>query len=177
MINGRAEKSSTKESEYKAVDNDTEAEKFVEKIIAPVTNQNVSNEPFDEHSLVVIAPEEPINIMAVQKVPVYPGCEDATNNEARRKCMSDKLSKHIQKTFDSGLGAQLGLEGRQKILVKFKITKAGKVEILNTRSPHDKLDKEAIRVVEKLPTMLPGMNDDKPVEVSYMLPINLNILN
>lgn len=166
-----------KNPKYEAGDNETKEEQFVEKIVEPVENGTEKTETMDEQSLIVAPPEKTPTIFSVQKVPVYPGCEKATNNDARRKCMSDKLSKLIQNKFNPDLGAQLGLQGRQKIWVKFKINKQGEVEILNTRSPHQDLDKEAIRVVEKIPTMTPGMNDDRPVEVSYMLPINLNIQN
>jgi len=125
----------------------------------------------------ITKPEEPVNIMAVQKVPIYPGCEKAKNNNERRKCMSDKLKKLISKKFDSDLGAELGLSGKQKIYVNFKINKEGNVEILKTRGPHIKLEKEAKRVVGKVPTMQPGKNNNEPVEVLYNLPITLNVQN
>ncbi len=129
----------------------------------------------DDKDLNSEKPDEITNIMAVQKVPIYPGCEKAKNNDERRKCMSDKLNKLISKKFDSDLGAELGLSGKQKIYVSFKIDKDGNVNILKTKGPHPKLEKEAKRVVNKVPTMQPGKNNDKPVEVLYNLPITLNV--
>lgn len=120
-------------------------------------------------------PSEPVSILAVQNVPIYPGCEKASNNAERRKCMSEKLGKLIQKKFDTGLGGELGLSGKQQIYVSFKINKKGNVEILKTRAPHKKLEKEANRVISKVPKMTPGKNDNKPVEVLYMLPIKFNV--
>lgn len=120
-------------------------------------------------------PSEPVSILAVQNVPIYPGCEKASNNAERRKCMSEKLGKLIQKKFDTDLGGGLGLSGKQQIYVSFKINKKGNVEILKTRAPHKKLEKEANRVISKVPKMTPGKNDNKPVEVLYMLPIKFNI--
>ena len=128
-----------------------------------------------EDDLDIDKPEEPTNIMAVQKVPIYPGCEKAKNNDERRKCMSDKLRKLISKKFNSELGADLGLSGKQKIYVNFKIDKQGNVNILKTKGPHPRLEKEAKRVVNKVPTMKPGENNNEPVEVLYNLPITLNV--
>ncbi|WP_044400140.1 energy transducer TonB [Lacinutrix sp. Hel_I_90] len=164
-------------SKIEISDDDTKAADDLAKTFIDTPKPNKRVPEVNPNDFKVTPPTGPVSILAVQKVPVYPGCEKATNNDARRKCMSDKLSKLIQNKFNPDLGAELGLQGRQKIWVQFKINKQGEVEILNTRSPHEELDKEAIRVVEKIPTMTPGMNDERPVEVSYMLPINLNIQN
>ncbi len=163
--------------EIKVDDKETdEAENELDLIteeVAPEKKQVLSE---DDSILDFVEPVEvPTNIMAVQKVPIYPGCEKSKNNEERRKCMSNKLSKLISKKFDSDLGAELGLSGKQKIYVSFKINKQGEVEILKTRGPHKKLEREANRVVGKIPVMKPGKNNDKPVEVLYNLPITLSI--
>lgn len=123
------------------------------------------------------APEEPMNIMLVETVPVFPGCEKATSNQERRECMSNKLSKFIQKKFDTDLGSRLGLKGKQKIYVNFKINKQGDVEILQTQATHNKLGEEANRVVNKLPRMTPGQHGNKTVDVLYTLPISFTIQN
>lgn len=122
-------------------------------------------------------PTEPISILAVQFVPVYPGCENETTNVDRRKCMSDKLGKLIKKQFDADLGSDLGLQGRQKIDVLFKINKQGEVVILKTRAPRKELEKEAERVIGKVPTMQPGKNGNNAVDVLYSLPIIFDIQN
>lgn len=131
--------------------------------------------PTSAPELVVEKPEEPVSILAVQFVPVYPGCESETTNLGRRQCMSDKLREHIRKQFDGDIGADLGLNGRQKIDVLFKINKQGEVVILKTRAPRRELEKEAQRVVSKVPTMQPGKNGDSVVEVLYSLPIVFDV--
>ena len=71
--------------------------------------------------------------------------------------MSEKLAKLIQKKFDRDLGAELRFKRRiQRIYVNFRINKYGNVEIINTRAPHKDLEKEANRVVDKVPQMKPG---------------------
>ena len=106
----------------------------------------------------------------VQNVPIYPEC-DKGNNEARRKCMSKKITKFVKKEFNTDLAGDLGLKGRQRISVIFKIDKNGDVVGVRARAPHPKLKAEAIRVVNMLPKMKPGTQLGKAVVVPYSLPI------
>jgi hypothetical protein len=106
----------------------------------------------------------------VQNVPIYPGC-DKGNNEARRKCMSQKITKFVKKEFNTDLAGDLGLKGRQRISVIFKIDKNGDINGVRARAPHPKLKAEAIRVVNMLPKMKPGTQLGKAVVVPYSLPI------
>lgn len=146
---------------------------LVTEPIAPSTNVVLKA---DDEILDIEKPDVPVSIMIVQKVPVYPGCESATNNKERRKCMSAKLAKHIQRKFDSNLGSELGLsKGKHQIFVNFKINKNGEVEVLKTRAPHPELEKEANRVISKVPKMQPGINNKKAVEVLYTMPIKFQV--
>ena len=106
----------------------------------------------------------------VQNVPIFPGC-DKGNNEARRKCMSEKITKFVQRKFNTDLAGDLGLSGRQRISVIFKIDKNGDVVGVRARAPHPRLVKEATRVVNLLPKMKPGKQRGKAVVVPYSLPI------
>mgnify|MGYP001086970890 FL=1 len=106
----------------------------------------------------------------VQNVPIFPGC-DKGNNEARRKCMSQKITKFVQRKFNTDLAGDLGLSGRQRISVIFKIDKNGDVVGVRARAPHPRLVKEATRVVNLLPKMKPGKQRGKAVVVPYSLPI------
>ena len=114
--------------------------------------------------------EEDIPFPLIEHVPTFPGCEKG-NNEQKRKCMSDKIAKHVQKKFNTDLAEGLGLSGVQKIYVMFKINKKGEIIGVQSRAPHPKLQKEAERVINLLPKMKPGMQRDKPVNVKYSLPI------
>ena len=106
----------------------------------------------------------------VQNVPIFPGC-DKGNNEARRKCMSQKITKFVKKEFNTDLAGELGLKGRQRISVIFKIDKNGDINGVRARAPHPRLVKEATRVVNLLPKMKPGTQLGKAVVVPYSLPI------
>ena len=107
----------------------------------------------------------------IENVPIYPGCEKKKNNAEKKKCMSEKVMKFVQKKFNTDLAGDLGLEGRQRISVQFKIDKNGNVVNVRARAPHPKLEQEAVKVVNALPKMIPGKQRGKAVGVLYSLPI------
>ncbi|MDN3723377.1 energy transducer TonB [Aequorivita sp. SDUM287046] len=111
----------------------------------------------------------------IENVPIYPGCENEKGNDAKKKCMSSKISEFINKKFDTDLASDLGLDGRQRIAVQFKIDKNGRVIDVRARAPHPRLEKEAVSVVQSLPNMTPGKQRGKPVGVLYSLPIVFDI--
>ena len=106
----------------------------------------------------------------IENVPVFPGCEKGSNR-AKRDCMSKKISQFVNRKFNTSLAGELGLSGRQRINVIFKIDKTGTVVGIRARAPHPGLEKEAKRVIGLLPKMQPGKQRGKPVNVPYSLPI------
>ena len=122
-------------------------------------------------------PEEPENVPfeVIEEVPVFPGCENFEANAERKKCMSTKISNFVNRNFDTGLGAELGLTGTNLVVVMFVVNKDGLVEQIQTRAPHPALEKEARRVIAELPEMKPGMQRGKPVPVSYSIPIRFRV--
>ena len=106
----------------------------------------------------------------IENVPIFPGCEKGSNQE-KRDCMSAKISQFVNKKFNTELASELGLSGRQRINVIFKIDKTGSITGIRARAPHPGLEKEAARVIGLLPKMKPGKQRGKPVNVPYSLPI------
>ncbi|MBP0904643.1 energy transducer TonB [Mariniflexile gromovii] len=157
-------------SDYEEVPNETpdvfidEPEKPTTPTSTPVKqgNFNLVDKPDDE---------APVSFERIENVPIYPGCENKKTNDDKRKCMSDKITQLIQKKFNSGLGSELGLSGKQVIRTQFKIDKTGHVKEIQVRGPHPKLEKEAERVINIIPEMTPGKQRDKHVDVLYSLPI------
>ena len=106
----------------------------------------------------------------IEQVPVYPGCEYAGSNSAKKKCMSNKINAHVNRKFNIAADTLLST-GRYRISVNFKIDTKGQIVDVNARAPSELLEAEAIRVVQLLPQMSPGIQKGNPVKVSYSLPI------
>lgn len=106
---------------------------------------------------------------AIDKVPAYPDC--AGDNEAMKKCFTERITAFVGENFNTKIGNDLNLSGRQRIAVQFKIDKTGNIVDVKARAPKPELEAEAIRIVQKLPQMQPGEQDGKKVSVIYSLPI------
>ena len=106
----------------------------------------------------------------IDQAPAFPGCEGSTNKE-KKMCMSKSISQFVNKNFNTNLGKELGFTGINRIYVRFKIDKNGRVIDVASRGPHPKLEEEAIRVVSQLPKMTPGKQRGEAVNVLYSLPI------
>lgn len=119
-----------------------------------------------------IEPVVPFSV--IEKAPTYPGCTGA-NNEAMKSCMATKIQQLVMENFNTKIAENLNLSGRQRISVQFKIDKTGNVVNVRARAPHPDLETEAVRVVSKLPKMIPGEQDGKKVNVIYALPIVFEI--
>ena len=150
---------------------ETEDEEEVEETVIESTETD-QEEEMEIEDLEIEEVEEDIEVpfSVIENVPIFPGC-DKGNNEARRKCMSQKITKFVQRKFNTELAGDLGLSGRQRISVIFKIDKNGDVVGVRARAPHPRLEKEATRVVNLLPKMKPGKQRGKAVVVPYSLPI------
>ncbi|MDW5287330.1 energy transducer TonB [Formosa sp. PL04] len=144
----------------------------VEETIIESTETSQEEEIAEVEDVQVEEIEEDVEVpfSIIENVPVFPGCESG-NNEAKKKCMSEKISKFVGKNFNTDLAGELGLSGRQRINVIFKIDKKGDIVGVRARAPHPKLEEEASRVINKLPKMKPGMQRGKAVIVPYSLPI------
>ena len=150
-----------------------EDEEEIEETIIESTETNQEEEIAEIEEIEEAVEEviEDVPFAVIENVPVYPGCESAGNNEAKKKCMSEKIAKFVNKKFNTDLAGDLGLSGRQRISVFFKIDKSGNIVNVGARAPHPGLEKEAKRVINLLPKMQPGKQRGKSVTVPYSLPI------
>jgi len=157
-----------------------EDEEEVEETIIESTETDQNEEIVEIEEIEEVEEEEIADVpfAVIENVPIYPGCENAGNNEAKKKCMSEKVMKFVQKKFDNELANDLGLDaGRQRISVQFKIDRKGNVVNVRARAPHPRLEQEAIKVVKALPKMTPGKQRGKAVGVLYALPIVFQVEN
>jgi protein TonB len=150
-----------------------EDEEEIEETIIESTETNQEEEIIEIEEIEEAVEEEIADVpfAVIENVPVYPGCENAGNNAAKKNCMSEQIKKFVNKKFNKDLAGDLGLTGRQRISVQFKIDKNGDVVNVRARAPHPRLEQEAVKVVSSLPKMIPGKQRGKAVGVLYSLPI------
>jgi protein TonB len=117
----------------------------------------------------VIVVEEPVQkhepekvFEAVEQNPEFPG-----GVEALYKWLSDNIN------YPAAAAEEI-IQGR--VVVRFVVSKTGEVsQVTILRGKHPALDKEALRVVKKLPRFIPGKQNGQAVNVWYTLPVNFKL--
>ena len=118
---------------------------------------------------------EGIAFSRIDKIPSFKECQNLGTNDRQKKCVEKRITSFVNKNFNTDSAKQLGLEGRQRIYVGFKIGKDGNVHSAFARAYHPKLEDEAKRVVNALPQFIPGEQEGEKVDVLYSLPILFQI--
>ena len=109
----------------------------------------------------------------IEDVPIFPGCEKVSKSE-RRNCFQEKMNKHIRKNFRyPEIAQEMGIQGR--VYVNFIIAKDGQITNIRMRGPDKNLEKEAARIISKLPKMTPGKQRGRPVRVPFSIPITFRL--
>ena len=109
----------------------------------------------------------------IEDVPIYPGCESVPKSE-RRACFQEKINKHIRKYFRyPEIAQEMGIQGR--VYVQFVISKDGSITGVRMRGPDKNLEKEAARIISKLPKMTPGKQRGRAVRVPFSIPITFRL--
>ena len=109
----------------------------------------------------------------IEDVPLFPGCERVAKSE-RRACFQEKMNIHIRKNFRyPEIAQEMGIQGR--VYVNFIISKDGSITNIRMRGPDKNLEKEAKRIISKLPKMTPGKQRGRPVRVPFSIPISFRL--
>ncbi|HCC51251.1 MAG TPA: energy transducer TonB [Porphyromonadaceae bacterium] len=121
----------------------------VETYVAPVEEEE---EEVDENFIFV----------TVEKMPEFPG-----GTLALLKWISDNINY-------PPIAAENGISGR--VYCTFTVNADGSVSDVEVARPVDpNLDKEALRVLKKLPKFQPGEQRGKPVRVKYSVPVRFQL--
>ena len=165
--------------EIQVVDNKVEIKET--KIEKTETNENTQQQETktadsygDEGSSGEDIPDE-LPFSVIEQVPLFPGCEKEPKDR-QMACFEEQLQKHIRKNFSYPERAmEDGVQGR--VQVEYIIGTDGKVVIQRVKGPKggELLEKEAKRIIEKLPTLKPGMQRKKPVKVRHVVPITFKL--
>lgn len=109
----------------------------------------------------------------IEDAPLFPGCEGVKKSE-RKQCFQNNIQKHISRNFRyPEISQEMGVQG--KVFVSFVIGKDGAITSIRTRGPDKNLEKEAARIIGKLPQMIPGKQRGRPVRVPFSIPITFRL--
>lgn len=109
----------------------------------------------------------------IEDVPIFPGCESVAKSQ-RRACFQEKMNKHIRKNFRyPEIAQEMGIQGR--VYVQFVIAKDGSITSIRMRGPDKNLEKEAKRIISRLPKMTPGKQRGRAVRVPFSIPITFRL--
>ena len=109
----------------------------------------------------------------IEDVPIYPGCERVAKSK-RRDCFQEQIHKHIRKNFRyPEIAQEMGIQGR--VYVNFVIDKDGSITSIRMRGPDKNFEKEAQRIIAKLPRMTPGKQRGRAVRVPFSIPITFRL--
>mgnify|MGYP001169173806 FL=1 len=102
-----------------------------------------------------------------ETAPVWPGCEASEDTKA---CFNSMLMKHIKENYKYPKNEN-GEYIRGKATVSLVVNEEGKVVVKEVIGKHPKINKEAKRMIEAIPTMTPGQLAGKPRAISYKIPL------
>jgi len=109
----------------------------------------------------------------IEDVPIFPGCEKVAKSE-RRNCFQEQMNRHIRRNFRyPEIAQEMGIQGR--VYVNFIISKDGSISNIRMRGPDKNLEKEAQRIISKLPNMTPGKQRGRAVRVPFSIPITFRL--
>ncbi|MEP3374042.1 MAG: energy transducer TonB [Maribacter dokdonensis] len=134
---------------------------------------DTDTEIVDPSDFEVIEEPEEVKVIwtTIEEVPIFPGCESA---EDKRACFNEMMQKHIRKNFRyPELAQEMVIQGR--VNTQFMINNDGTIGAIQKRGPHDVLEKEAVRILSKLPKMTPGKQRGSAVKVSFAIPITFKL--
>ncbi|MDF4221292.1 energy transducer TonB [Maribacter sp. M208] len=150
-----------------------EDEEEVEETVIESTETSQEEEIVEVEDVVVDEIEEDVDVpfAVIEDVPVFPGCE---NESDKRACFNKMIQKHIGKNFRyPEIAQEMGVQGR--VSVMFVIQKDGSIGNVRMRGPDKNLEKEAARIISKLPKMTPGKQRGRAVRVPFSIPINFKL--
>ncbi|MFD2908976.1 energy transducer TonB [Flavobacterium ardleyense] len=111
----------------------------------------------------------------IEQVPLFPGCENEPKSR-QFDCFQEQMTKHIKKNFNyPDRAMEDNIQGR--VQVEYLIGVDGKVSVQRVKGPKgsELLEKEARRIIEKLPLLKPGKQRNKPVKVRHVVPITFKL--
>ena len=151
-----------------------EDEEEVEETVIESTETNEDDiVEVEEVEIEEVEEEIDVPFAVIEDVPIFPGCEKVSKDK-RRDCFQEQMNNHIRKNFRyPEIAQEMGIQGR--VYVNFIIDKDGSITNIKMRGPDQNLEKEAERIISRLPNMTPGKQRGRPVRVPFSIPITFRL--
>jgi len=117
-----------------------------------------------DDGLATYTTENSMILKDVEIAPVYNGCENLKIEETR-ECFNNKVSAFIKREFNMNVSKDLNLSEPKQVEAFFIINENGNLTGMKVRDSEVTVQAELLRVLRKMPTMKPAMNDGKSVSV------------
>ncbi len=155
-----------------------EDEEEIEETVIESTETSQEEEIVEVEDVAVEEVEEDVDVpfAVIEDVPIFPGCEGEKGKGAKamRACFQSMMQKHISKNFRyPEIAQEMGVQGRVNVM--FTIQKDGSIGNVRMRGPDKNLEKEAARIIGKLPRMTPGKQRGRAVRVPFSIPITFKL--
>lgn len=108
------------------------------------------------------------------RAPIFPGC-NLYRKKLHKSCFSQKLNEHIRIHFRyPKVALDSGFQGR--VFIKFDINKNGVIKNITARGPYPFFEEEAIRIISKLPKMVPAKDKEgNAMTIPFSIPITFRL--
>ncbi|NQX91330.1 MAG: energy transducer TonB [Flavobacteriales bacterium] len=146
------------------------------KVVGPYPSPYISKAQLDSARLIQREyPDYTPVFIFVEKMPFFPSCNWSWSVEDQKECTQESLITWIQKNLEyPNQSKEAGIQGI--VYIRFVINAKGKITSIELlRGIEPSLDEAALAVVSSLPTMFPGMQNGRPVQVQYTIPVRFRI--
>lgn len=130
--------------------------------------ENNSNIKFISDHFEELEEDVEVSFAIIDEAPIFKGCEG--KNEDRKRCMKTAIGNFMTANYNIAIAKNLGLTGVQKINMFITINKDGTIGKISATAQRTALANEAIRVLESLPKLKPGMQRGRAVKTTFYLP-------
>lgn len=128
----------------------------------------------DIDSVIEVLPEPdtiPVSVHALDRLPIYAGCENERNEKTRRACLMESLTRQIVDGLSFTRDDMMWASGK-RMFAEIVINNEGSVtEVTILRAPTARIELQTIDILKNLPKFTPGLKDGRVRATRLSIPI------
>lgn len=163
------------------VKNEAAIEKKKEKILKEIKEYNhsvtqeekikiIDNNEITDNDDNVLSNDYVFPFEILENPPLFPDCDNKTGKEAK-DCFIEKMNQHVRENFIYPAEAKKeNIKGKVSVLLTIEVDGKSSCRVRGPKGC-ELLEEEAKRIMNLLPTFIPGEKEGKKVVVTYAIPI------